>query len=406
MNRSITVAVACLFICIQSSRLASGQSLQPVIFTIDPTSTISMTSFWASGQGPNGEGSTAPVQGHFLVNFDPTDSTPDTIGFEFGHGYLDAQPTGSWGPGSGPADFGLFTPFGSASIRNVVWDFFSGAIANNGDNSFNASAAGVKALSMDADTSNYGYFDLAGEQAQLVSGTASLDQTGDQWTLSMSGLYRNTGLVDQGVNAPVDFTIDVVAMATFGASNIDAVVPDPITGNVTASVLGGEVAADFTGVAADSKFSAQELFSNTAFSLAALQASENNNTFALSTGDPSIIPQFWEVSLTDDNGDDVDFGTALIKINYEDSGFAPGFNENQLGIWHYNSELGDWESFSVAQGNATVDSVSNTISFEVENFSEIQLGVFAVPEPSTLVLACCGLFSLIFAVKRRRRAAA
>lgn len=411
MTRRFSSFVVCPFICVSVVGVAAGQSLQPVIFTIDPGSTISVAFSGATGQGPNGEGAVSPVEGHFMVEFDPLDLTPDTIAFQLGHGFLDAQVTGNWLPGTqgatdvpAPADIGIQNGFIKNSIRDLVWDWTSAPVANSGSNTYSASATQFEVLSMLDHISIAGPSDETGFSDSLSSGDWNLSQAGNTWQLGLEGTYADS--------AGRVFGFSIQTSAEFSAANLSEVLPEVGTGNAVGEALGGSggatpggVSVAFEGVVADATFSVQQLPNSTGFSQAAIDAIEDDALFSLSTNDPAVQDQIWELSLVDAAGDDVDFAVATLQFQYDDSVFAPGFNETQLGLWHFNSNLNEWESFNILDGTTTIDTDANVITVELSSFSEVQLGVFAVPEPSTFALASIGLVAFGIAVRRRRRVA-
>ena len=88
--------------------------------------------------------------------------------------------------------------------------------------------------------------------------------------------------------------------------------------------------------------------------------------------------------------------TVELVFAYDETLLPPGTDESLLGIWHFNSNINDWEF------GGTVDTVENTVTYVTDNFSPFQLGL--VPEPSTLALAAFGFIALAARCLRRRQA--
>jgi len=89
-------------------------------------------------------------------------------------------------------------------------------------------------------------------------------------------------------------------------------------------------------------------------------------------------------------------GLMNVTLHYDETLLPPGFDENNLAIYHYTG--GEWVLL-----NGVVDPVNHTITFDTDSFSPF--GVGALPEPSTIGLAGIGLVGLAVTVRRRRRAA-
>ena len=100
-------------------------------------------------------------------------------------------------------------------------------------------------------------------------------------------------------------------------------------------------------------------------------------------------------------------GTASLTFDFDPTTIPAGTPLSDLGIWHFNSSLGQWEFLT----GTIVDSFAtlgyDTITIQTMSFSPFDLGLapVAVPEPATTVLAGSGLLSLAcFAYRRRRHA--
>lgn len=376
-----------------------------VVFTVDSSQSSVSVAF--PGFSPQAVGSDiATLDGHFLVEFDPLSNNPDSIQFQGGHGFLDARETGQWRPGSPydgestvAADFGIQSGQALVATRDVVWDWESDTIAVDASTgTFSATDTGFKVLSLqdiyhDLPFYGSGILDSTGYSDLLTSGEWTIESTAPgSWQLSLAGSY-----VDEIGRT---WTFNVVSNAEFGLENIDLIESG---GDVTASALGGSneagaVGAAFSGAESGGLFKAQRLESPSSLSSAALAAAEQNSVFAASTAELSLVPQLWSVNFTDDLGEAVGFDAATLLFTYDDSVFAPGFDESRLGIWHYSSTTGEWEFGGI------VDPEANTIEFTVSSFSEFQLGVL-VPEPSSFALASMAIVGgLIFVVRRRNAA--
>jgi hypothetical protein len=88
-------------------------------------------------------------------------------------------------------------------------------------------------------------------------------------------------------------------------------------------------------------------------------------------------------------------GQATLVFDYDPSLLPAGFDQSQLGIWHFNEALNQWQF----QGGQ-VDVADHTVTFVTSSFSPFALGT--VPEPSTIVLALGGLLPLGYARWRKR----
>ncbi len=213
---------------------------EQVIFTINPN----LSSFSLSGadatygpfQGQSPGSLTAPLTGHFLVDFDPLAQTPPTIQLIGGHGYY--EPTSPYlaSPGiggSGPpalANVAGQTAGGEFAwaYRNLVWDFNSAALtgANGlfpGDTTyFNVTKGSVE--------SGYTSPAVSGSSSLVSSGYTSHMTTGN-WTLSESSsgsgdwtgagscnyyYTYNTGITHGTASAAPN----VISTAHFGTANI------------------------------------------------------------------------------------------------------------------------------------------------------------------------------------------
>jgi hypothetical protein len=338
-----------------------------IIFTIDPSQSTQVFAGEYPGYGsfvPQTPGSlSAPVSGHFLVSFDPSTSTPATLQFIGGHGYW--QPAmshlGLPGPGgSGTpalANFAGDLPGGVLpwSIRDLVYDFSSPVLSGSGGvfpattTSFTVTSGGMEA------GAGFGFIDYVGSSNQMDSGVSTAQFTPAANTVTV---------------APTE----THAEALGGSTSV------------------GGVSADFSGETSGGNLSVQQVPNNTALSQAAVEAAETNNTFAVSTSTLEANPQIWNV----DFDGDLQGATATLVFAYDPALLPVGVNETDLGIWHFNSILDDWEF------GGTVDTLANTVTFVTDSFSPFMLGV-AVPEPATISLLLAGVVAIIGLRTMRRR---
>ncbi len=94
-----------------------------------------------------------------------------------------------------------------------------------------------------------------------------------------------------------------------------------------------------------------------------------------------MAPQIWDVQYSGDlNGTSV-----TLTFHYDPLLLPGGTDESQLGIWHYNTFVGEW------QFGGVVNTADHTISYTTDNFSPFELGVAVVPEPSTMGLLVLGV---------------
>lgn len=399
---------------------------EDVIFTIDPSQSNASWSGSSTVYGdfePTVPGSlSTPVSGHFLVKFDPTTDTPTSIQFVGGHGYyqLDAVYVATPGPyGSGtaaPANIAGRTPGGEETwaLRNISWDFSSPSIGTGG-----ASGNGTGGVFTTTTTSPYvlsGGIDYQTSVPYIGSG--SVDYRGhasgtwtpaSQWTLSESApgsgqwtlnfsshfQYGYDFLPDELIS--FDWGLSAVATAQFGEPNVAQVAPSQST--TGASALGGSsttggVSMEINQATDGGVFSVQQVPNATGLPVPAISAGSANPLFVLSNEMLSTDPQIWNVDYTGS----LDGGTATLVFNYDPSLLPQGFDESQLGMWHFNTVSGQWEF------GGAVDTNNHTITFVTESFSPFQLGV--VPEPDTFALAAVGLFGLAWVARRSRKKAA
>lgn len=372
------------------SLTAAGRSVvaEQVIFTIDANqSSISWSGFFSGlgsyvGQYPGSL--SAPVHGHFLVDFDPTSGIPSTLEFVGGHGYYEAESPHIGLPGPAPANALGQSSSGALvwAIRDLVWDFSSAPISGS-SGVFQANQTSYTVLSGRVESNLAGVDDWTGSSSSMTSGTWTISESSPgsgAWTL-VNDAYKTIGDPTNSLTA----TSHVVAMAQYSAANIDNVAD----GAVSAEALGGAtttggVSASFSTSAGEGMFSAQRVDDTSGLSLEAVQAAgELNPFYGVSTAALDANPQIWDV----DFDGDLNGGTVDLVFAYDESLLPAGLDESQLGIWHFDTIAGEWVFGGI------VDTEANTVTYTTSSFSPFQLGV--VPEPSSLVLAGIGGLALL-----------
>ena len=364
-----------------------------VVFTIDSAASdfsYSGTNDVYGDYVPQSQGSdVTSVTGHFLVSFDPTTNTPTSMQLVGNDGYYQ-QTT--------PLALKTATPGIVFSYTGLSWDFSSPVLAGAGG-SFSAATTdfAVSSGSRDATFSDSSTFSspVAPYAATVTDGTWLLTElgagTGD-WQLTISGYYTT----ELGWKAPYGtgehtFTLNATSNAHFGTGNIATLSPS----DVAASVLGGSstpggVSINLPGVTNGGTFTAQQIPNPSGLSQSAITAAQSNPVFAASTSDLSANPQIWTVDYTGlQEGQ-----TATLVFRYDATLLPAGFDETQLGIWHFNGTGWDF--------GGTVNPTDHTIAFETSNFSPFQLGVI-VPEPSTVALTGIGMLALFVCGWRPRK---
>lgn len=366
---------------------------QDVVFTIDPAQ--SNLSFAATGgvwnnYVPVSSGSDASsVSGHFLVSFDPLTSTPTSMQLIGDDGYF--QQNSNIVMTSSPAAVTL-------TYHNLNWDFSSSVLSGSGGvfsaTSTNISLLGGNLNETFIDSSSFDYPEF-GPVGLVTSGQWTLQQSpagSGNWSLSVSGNYVSSG-GPQG--STETFTLDSVSTAHFGTANVASVAPT----QTQADVLGGSsttggVSIGLSGATNGGTFSAQQIPNPTGLPVSAITAGQSNSTFSLSTGDLAAHPQIWAVGYTGLPGGQ----SATLVFSYDPALLPAGTDQSKLGLWHYNESTGNWTF------GGTVNTANHTITFVTNSFSPFELGITAVPEPSTFVLLGLGAAALAIAGVRRRRA--
>ncbi len=397
MNRFISRAVRCscwllvgLVALIAAQRALAAD--QNVVFTIDPTvSTLNVT---ASGGGygtftPTFPGSnTTFVDGHFLVNFDTSNDTPTSINFVGGDGFYEQK-----------SPVTLQTSNYQFSYSNLSWDFSTPTPISGSNGDFPATTSKFTlwsgTLTEKDNQGNSSSGDESGFSDKITTGTWTLKESapgsGD-WSLAINGTYVNGSASSSSVQQV--FTLSASSTAHFGAANVTSVAPTDTHADVLggASTPGG-VSIDLSGTSAGGTLTAQQIPNLTGLSEQAVAAAASNPVFAASTSTLSANPQIWTVDYTGL----LSGQSATLVFNYDPSLLPAGFDQTQLGIWHFNSNTGAWEF------GGTVNTTDHTITFVTTSFSPFALGTTAVPEPATLLLAALGLISLVGLRRCRRR---
>jgi hypothetical protein len=376
-------------------------SATEVVFTIDPAqSGHDLSAVDTSVVDPHGSyvptsaGSmSTALSGNFVVDFDPTTNTPSSLSFKGGQGYFRFNSSLSAHTADGQLTID-FTP--------VTWDF-DGTVTKTGgvfpatQNTFTLLGGSLTRNIHTAQfpnssiTTNF----VGGAPATPNGGQWTIANSGaGDWTLSLvGGLYQSTyGAF--GTSGSMTHSVHAIATAHYGLENAAAVAPaapgaDALGG---ASTTGG-VSINFSDATSGGTFSVQQLPNQTSLDQTAIAAAEANPVFALSTSTLSTSPQIWTVNY------DGTIGTAATLVFAYDPTLLPaGFDESTLGIWHFNKLTSAWEF------GGQVNTLDHTITFQTTSFSPFQLGA-AVPEPSSITLAVCGLLGLIVYVWSHRRKA-
>ncbi len=378
------------------------------------------------------------MSGNFVVSFDPSTDTPSSIQLvaDFNdpnnnNGYFapqtNNQATRRFGT---PANVGLQSGPDSIAIRDLVWNFSSPALSpastvglsstfSAGTTAFKVTSGGIDYTTTlgTASSSYVGSQDVVAPTSTWTLSEASAG-SGD-WTLVFDGTYPytyNTGVTTGSltaaatVSSTAHYAVGTTSSGTtqtgevFNSSTGNVVtVPTPTTDPVQAQVLGGAgttggVTADFPATITPGTITVQEVPGITSLTQAAVEAGQANPIFALSTADNAIgAPQIWSV----DFAGQLNGGSATLTFNYDPTKLPAGTDQSQLVIWHFNHITNQWEH----TGAGDVNIALHQITYTTDSFSPFSLGTLAVvPEPSTIVLAGCGLLSLGIVGWRRRQA--
>jgi hypothetical protein len=402
-SRALLVYLLATFAVVQMFAVTGTSLAEQIIFTIDPSQS---TAYWSGTHygapyEPQSPGSlSTPIDGHFLIDFDPLANTPTTMQFIGGHGYYRlaspnvGQPAVGGGLGMAPANVAGQASTVVWAIRNLVWDFSSAPITS-ANGLFDAHQTSYSVLSGGID-----YRRNSVPIPQTWAG-ASGPITGGAWTLSESSpgsgdwTLSGTPYLDNipALSGYLKTSGTIVATAHFASPNIAVVAPT----DTHADVLGGEsavggVSATFSQPTTGGTLSVQQVPNETGLSAAAVAAAATNPVFALSTQALSAAPQIWNVDFTGQ----LSGASATLVFHYDASLLPQGLDESTLGIWHFNSNTSHWDFGGIVDANA------DTIAFTTNSFSPFELGV-TVPEPSSIVLSTFGLIGLAFWFFRGRK---
>ncbi|MBI5397590.1 MAG: PEP-CTERM sorting domain-containing protein [Verrucomicrobia bacterium] len=189
---------------------------------------------------------------------------------------------------------------------------------------------------------------------------------------------------DLGSLAPgASVTSDILLTILTGA-----VVP---TGGSTGSGNGG------SGNAGGVDFSFDNVSGSGSFFAEFSRADGDEMDFRISNGDfslptfpvPGSLTQLWELEF-----DGAYDGDIVLTFAYDPLLLPPGFDENNLQIYHFNN--GVWEALP-----GTVNTLNNTIQVTTSSLSPFILA--GVPEPGSWLLTLAGSGLLTFIRSRRRR---
>ncbi len=423
-TRSLCEILGLAVVCVigGSTRLAADPI--NIIFTIDPSQSNEVITGSDNQYGTFSAQSAGSLQttlsGNFVVAFDPSTDTPQTLQFggttgsrtngfyQYGTSVPSATPFGT------PANLAGTTTGGAVqfAVRNAVFNLFSAPISASSTNGLSETFTGntvdfwVLSGGIDWQTplgtvSN----PWASTGGRTTAGTAVLSESAagsGQWTLNLSGYfagqYPNGVTMNNFSSGNLTFTTSAIATAQYSVtgpnSNLSSV-STPTSTPVSAQALGGAGTTDgvtgtFNPGATGGNFSVQQVPGLSSLSNAAVTAAQSNPEFLLSTSNQSIgAPQIWSVQYDGSlNGT-----MATLVFDYDPSLLPAGTDQSQLGIWHYDENLGQWVF------GGTVDVADHTITFVTGSFSPFELGL-QTPEPSTFVLAAAGLSLLAFFRRR------
>jgi hypothetical protein len=244
--------------------------------------------------------------------------------------------------------------------------------------------------------------DYVGSTGPITTGTWTLTESASgsgQWQLAINGSVTY-GYNNGATTGTLTATGAIIASATYSAANIQSVAPGSQTVTVSGNNPNAAVTAALPSTSSGGTLTVQQVPGITSLTQAAVTAGENNPVFALSTGNVSIgAPQIWQVNYDGSlNG-----GIATLTFDFDPTTIPTGTPLSDLGIWHFDSSLDQWQFLT----GAVVDSYAtlgyDTITIQTTGFSPFELGTTPTPEPAAIVLAISGLMPLAVFARRRRR---
>jgi hypothetical protein len=400
-----------------------------VIFTIDSTQS---TETWSGTDNTYGAFSaqqpgslSTSTSGNFVLSFDPTTDNPASIQFVGNNAnnnnafYQLANGIQNANPGNQPANLAGTTSGGQVqfALQNLIFSLNSAAIpvSTTAGLTETFSATNPSAPTSYTVTSGGALFqtpggvtgsstDYVGSTGAVTAGTWTLSETAagsGQWKLAIDGSVTytyNNGTTTGTLTA----TGALVGTATYSAANIQNVGAGSQTVTVTGNQPDAAVTATLPSTSTGGTITVQQVPGITSLTQAAVTAGENNPVFALSTSSADIgAPQIWQVNYSGS----LDGGLATLTFDFDPTTLPAGTSLSDLGIWHYNSALDEWDFLTgpVVDSYATLG--YDTITIQTSSFSPFDLGVAVavVPEPSALLLMCTGTLSLTFYALRRKR---
>jgi hypothetical protein len=434
-HRFVSICTAMAFAALGLAFGSNAAVASPIdiVFTIDPSqSTVAWSgadnTYGAYTAQPGGSLSTQ-VSGNFVIAFDPTTDNPATIQFVGNNSgnnnayYQASNSDANAVPVGGPANLAGTTAGGQVqfALQNLIFSLNSGTInaattsgltetfsatSSTPPTGYTVTAGGI--VFQTPNGVNGSNTDYVGSTGNLTTGTFTLSETGPgsgQWTLGIHGTVTYT-YNDGTTTGTLTATGNQFATATYSANNQTGVTTAS-SGTETVTVPGSTTNSTVTatlpqGTTAGT-LSVQQVPGITSLTQAAVTAGQNNPVFALSTSDTSIgAPQIWTVQFTGN----LEGGTATLTFDFDPSTIPVGTPLADLGIWHFNESLGQWQFLT---GPINVYNGYDTITITTNSFSPFELGREPVgtPEPATIVLAAAGMLPLgcFFALRRKRLAA-
>jgi hypothetical protein len=430
-RKSIVVSTSCALLAGAILVFSAGPlPAENIIFTIDASSTETLSGTDPSGQPFTAQGAsglTAGIFGNFVLSFDPTTdlSSATSMDIQFpsaASGFFKlTSPTTTGTPGSNgsstpaPANFaGQGTDGFTFAWRNVNFNFYSDLLGSTsisgGTATFDAGATKFTVNSAQLDSQNpTASTDFAGSTNNPLDAgsTWNLSQPSPGvWSLSLIGTYTE----DFGPTT-MAFMANLSATAHFDvASNIVSNVPPQMGQSepVTVSVLAGAASPTSPGAvsvtlpttnSSDVTSISVQQVPITGISQAAANAAQSSPIFAAAIANPESTSgvQVWEVNPTGFINDGTQ--SATLVFHFDPGLFTPA-ELADLGMWHFNTLTDQWDF------GGDVDLFANTITYTTSSFSFYAAGTstafLPIPEPSTFVLAGIGSLSLAYLGRRRR----